>query len=33
MIERAPSDAEWQALCDQLGVYVVWPDVLDARIT
>lgn len=32
MAEHQPTDPEWQALCDELGITLVWPDVLQARL-
>jgi len=31
-VEHEPSDTEWQTLCDELGVLLVWSDVLAERL-
>lgn len=31
-VERKPSDPDWEALCDDLGVVLVWPEVLAERL-
>lgn len=33
MIERARMDSEWNTLCADLDVVLVWPAVLDERVT
>lgn len=32
-VERQPRDPLWEGLCAELEVVLVWPEVLDERIT
>ncbi len=31
-VEREPRDSSWEALCQDLGVVLVWPEVMEARL-